>query len=342
MYNFKSCGSAILARLFGIIALCSIIVSCGPSSDKVRIKGAIKGIADAELYLYAESANRTSIDTIRVKDGKFDCLISCGEPEVLNLLFPNFSVLPLIAEGGTTLKVTSDASHLAQTAVTGTDANALFSDLRVRLAPMNPSDQQREAATFVRANADSPAALLALVHYFGRNSSPTAEPLRGLLDVLRKSQGDTPLFVKVSDALSATLCLAIGTQLPHFTSQTLDDQFYDSRNSPSAPMLLYVRAAWAQSNYDIIKTVRHLRQKNPRNYQIVTLNLDTDKESAQRVIANDSLQSCTNLCDVRGITSPLVTTLGISAVPLVILTDAQRRITNVCTDATELRQILNL
>lgn len=324
----------------GLVVLCSLLAACGPSSDRVRIKGNIKGLADAELYIYSETGNSASIDTIHVHNDQFDYQCPCTEAQILTILFPSLSTLPVIAEGGETIKITGDGNRLAQIAVSGTDANADFSALRQRIAAMSKSDQQREAATFVRANPKSPAALLTLWHYFARQSPMPVEPLKGLLQLLRQSQGRDPMFVAIESALSPLLRLAVGAHLPDFKCETLSGQPFDSRHLKGSPVLLYVRASWAQADHDLTSTIRALRHNNPRHYQVVVLNLDTDAASAQRVMDYDSLQVYTTLCDVRGITSPLVSQLGLNVFPCVILTDAQGRITKVCTDGAELRRVL--
>ena len=87
------------------------------------MKGSIKNVNQVDLYVYAEGTPNPQVDTIRVRGGEFTYSRSLSQPEILTLLFPNFSELQVVAEPGTNLELVADASNLSGTIIKGTKEN---------------------------------------------------------------------------------------------------------------------------------------------------------------------------------------------------------------------------
>ena len=83
----------------------------------MRMEGFIKNVKQVDLYVYAEGSVNPHIDTIRVRGGNFTYERKMGRPEILTLLFPNFTEMHLVAEPGKELELVADASNLSATVI---------------------------------------------------------------------------------------------------------------------------------------------------------------------------------------------------------------------------------
>ena len=87
-----------MKKTFGYILLALIAVSCSDSDDMFRLKGKFKNFNQGELAIFNQMG-RGSVDTVRLADGKFsyDLPLLQADTFVLSVVFPNFTVIPVIA-----------------------------------------------------------------------------------------------------------------------------------------------------------------------------------------------------------------------------------------------------
>ena len=104
--------------LFLLLTLLTL-TACNQDKDVMSMKGSIKNVNQVDLYVYAEGTSNPQVDTIRVRGGEFTYSRSLSQPEILTLLFPNFSELQVVAEPGTSLELVADASNLSGTIIKG-------------------------------------------------------------------------------------------------------------------------------------------------------------------------------------------------------------------------------
>lgn len=332
-------GGRLLRRLmaFGVLLLCT---GCGPAKDKVRISVNIDGVERTNLLLYAtESAGRAALDTLKIEgsEGRIEC--SLDQPTLLTLLFPNFTTLVLVARPGDDIAVQCASSRLAEAAVTGNDDNDLLTTLRQRIAPMRQADREREVATFVRSHAETMAAVAAFVQYFAAAVPLRAEPTRSLLTALQRAQPDDAVLRAVSDRLTPLLASAEGARLPHFSGTTLSGDSFDSKGIRGRRSALVVWASWADRSYALLRAVGECLAAQP-SLSVVTVSFDTEKEKAEHLLSNAMLRGVPTLCDTKGIDSPLYRTLGVTALPAVIIVDKAGTVERVVYDTAELKKYL--
>ena len=125
----------------------------------MKLKGTIKNVKQVDLYVYAEGAPNPQIDTIQVRGGEFYYERKLTQPEVLTLLFPNYSEMVLIAEPGKELELVADASNLSEAIIKGTKENELLTEFNQAINGKGDREKQLAAQQFIYDNKTTNAAI---------------------------------------------------------------------------------------------------------------------------------------------------------------------------------------
>ncbi len=309
-----------------LFALPLLFCACGPDNKTLRLKGEIKGIEQAELLVCeAESSVDTiGLDTLHVRRGTFTYERHLDQPTLLTLIYPNSSTTTFVAEPGNTLHLSGDANRLSEVTVKGTDNNDLFSDLRLRLLHKSPADAQMEAASFVRSHAGSLAAVAVFRTYFDEVKQRKIQPALSLLDAMRKAQPESPVVRTLVKRLRPQLLTAQGGTLPPFTAPKLSGGNFSSSTLRGKPALIVFCASWDDGRYAVGATLGKIRRALGNRAHVVALCLDTSAETARSLNFADSIPHF--LCPGKGLSTPLVQTLGVRYVPGCLLVDAKGKI----------------
>ena len=313
--------------LFSAFAL---LVACGNAPDTVRIKGEIKGISQADIIVYAAemgTPDQVGIDTIRMSEGRFDYTRHLDSPTLLTLVYPNQSTTLVVTEPEQTIYLKGESHALKEIEVTGSDANQLLTDFRHRIAKSGGSNAQMEAASFVRTNAKSLAALAVFREYFDAVPQRNLQPATELLDLLARSQ-DHPLMRAVAKRLRPQLATAIGGQLPKTDLTTLGGRTLKTADFIGKPTLVVYSAVWDDRAYSTRAALRDIRTAMGDKVNIVRLAFDAHRADIQRYQDPDSLQHIVLAAD--GPNGTLAQRFGVRQVPGCLIVDRRGRI--VATD----------
>ena len=93
-----------MKKSFGYFLLALTVVACSNPDDMFRLKGKFKNFNQGELAVFNQMG-RGSVDTIRLADGKFtyDLPLLQADTVVLSVVFPNYTIIPVIAAPGFSL-----------------------------------------------------------------------------------------------------------------------------------------------------------------------------------------------------------------------------------------------
>lgn len=320
-----------LFLLFPLAVLCA----CGPDKGTARIEGHIDGVNQATIMAYvgdATSADGGGMDSIRIERGQFSYDRPLTEPVVLTLLYPNFSSTTVVAEPGKTVTLSGDANRLKEIELKGTKDNELLTELRLRLAKQSPNDAEMEVATFIRSHPHTMAAVAAFIDQFDGCEQYKREPTLTLLNLLHKSQPTNAYLVNLRQRILPFLQTSIGSQLPTFSTTTLDGTALTNETLKGKPALILFTASWDGENYILRQTMGKVRRALGTKVNTMILSLDPKKADVERQAERDSLKNVVYAKDA--FATPLVRTLGVRTVPGNILTDARGRIvaTNIPSD----------
>lgn len=315
-----------LSRQLPFLFLLPLLVACRDGEGKIRIHGQIKGIEDAQILVYeaeSDSSDRAGLDTIRVKEGKFDYERHINASGLLTLVYPNFTTTTLVAEPGQSVHLKGEAHALQQVEITGSDDNKLLAEFHQRVLHKSSSDAQLEAASFVRSNPTTLAAVAVYREYFDQVEHRLHQPALELLQLLAKKQKNA-LVSALYRRLRPQLLTAEGAKIPDFTATTLGGKTIHRTDLLGKPTLLIFSASWDGHTYGTRQTIADIRTALGDKINLYRLSFEATRANVQRLNDPDSLRHL--IVPEGGLQSSLAQTLGVRFVPGCILLDAQGKV----------------
>lgn len=312
-----------------LIPLLIAFISCGPDEHHGRIDGELEGINQARILAIPAimtAADAGGADTIEIKRGKFSYDRPVSEPIILTLLYPNFSQTTLVLEPGKTVRLKGDANRLKEITLDGNDDNLLLTEFRQRMLKLQPREQEREAATFVRSHPATLAALTVFLDFFAHQETFDPSPARSLLETMEKKQPDNEALRQLAAFMKPILSNAPGETIKPFTATDMDGKQFSEADLKGKPTLFIFCAQWQGNFFQISTKSNDIRQDFPTSkLNIIYIVLDERMGSLRKRLKSISLPGRV-VCDEKGMSSPLVQALGVRYIGGNILTDAQGKI----------------
>ena len=200
-----------------------------------------------------------------------------------------------------------DATYLREVTVTGTKDNDRLTDFRLRVADKTPPEAEKEAADFIKENPASPGCLYLLNRYFLLKTNPDYKKVSGLLDVMLKENPGNPQFTQLKKQVQGLKSLKVGSVLPDFTAVTTTGSRITKAD------------LWGS------------------RLQLVSICLDANTNEHKQTAKRDSI-SWAIICDGKMWQTPIISQLGINAVPDNIVTDKNGKIIARGLPAVELQK----
>jgi len=316
---------SVMKFLFLLFSLLPLLAACGPDKNHARIKGEFKNLDNAEFYVYNSESGFEGIDTIRIEGGKFSHDILLKETQVLTLLYPNFSRTLIIAEPDRTIEITSNAEHLDETDVSGTEDNERFSKFRLKNNGRPKADLHLAAAQYIRDNNRTPDGLAAFMQYFAEEKQYDAKEVLQLLDVLRKGMPKNKTVQDMAGRLRPLLENGAKMPLADFRATTLDGKTVSRRDFTDYPLLVVFFASWQGESHSALKMLNRIRRAFP-SLRTLVVSLDTDRQKCRDFLKTDSVASGNVVCDGKAFHSPLAQSIGVHRVPGNILVNAAGKV----------------
>lgn len=307
-----------------LLGLLPLLAACGPDKNHVRLKGEFKNLDNAEFYVFNSEDGFEGIDTIRIEGGKFSHDIPLKEAQVLTLLYPNFSRTLIIAEPGEIVEVASNAEHLDETDVSGTEANERFSKFRLKNNGRPKADLHLAAAQYIRDNSGTPDALAAFMQYFSEQQPDANEALQ-LLEVLRKGMPKNKAVQDLDLRMRPLLENGVKMPLADFRATTLDGTVVTRSRFADRPLLVVFFASWQGESHSALKMMNRMRRAFP-SLQTLAISLDTDPQKCRAFLKMDSVAAGSVVCDGKAFHSPAAQSIGVHRVPGNILVNAVGRV----------------
>lgn len=316
------CRSRLLAAAAFVAAL--LLSACGPDKNHVRIKGHFRGVNQAEFYLYDEMGSPASFDTVKLENGRFEIEKEISERRVLNLLFPNFSELSLIAEPGKTIDIEADANKLAEVDIAGSKDNELLTKFRQENIKRTDADKRLAAADFIRQHPNTVAAQAVFMTYFVK-ADALQPPAGELLNLMARAQPRNSSMRAIRQRILPLTRTAPGQPMPSLQLTDLYGQRLQLPPVAGRPTLVVFWATWAKNMYGLMRVLRQVHRTYGQRLSMVFISLDYDQEQCRRRVKSDTIPGRI-ICDGRAFESPIVQQTGLTSVPTVLLLDEQGRI----------------
>lgn len=314
-----------MKKFIGYLLLTLIMVSCGSESGKFRLEGRFRNLNQGEFYIYNSNTDNAGPDTIKVADGRFVYTKDIQQPATLVIIFPNFSVQPVFAEPGATVKIKGDASHLKEMEITGTDDNELMTNFRLRTNDMTPPETLKAIDKLVEEHPASPVALYVIERFLLKQPRPDYGHAQRLTALVVKADGDNYAAKRLDKALKELGKPAVGKALPPFTAKDIDGKAVDNSTLKGKVGVVSTWASWNYSSQNTQHRLRRLKKEYGNRLALVSVCLDARTEDCRRFAKSDSVR-WPNVCDGKMWASPIVARLGLQTVSANIVTDSKGRI----------------
>lgn len=301
-----------------------LLSACGPDKNHVRIKGHFRGVNQAEFYLYDEMGSPASFDTIRLDNGRFEIEKEISERRVLNLLFPNFAELSLIAEPGKTIDIEADANKLGEVDIAGSKDNELLTKFRQENVNRTDDDKRLAAADFIRQHPNTVAAQAVFMTYFVK-ADALQPPAAELLNLMARAQPRNSSMRTLRQRIQPLTRTAPGQPMPALKLTDIYGNHLQLPPVAGRPTLVVFWATWSKNVYGMMRTLRQIHRTYGPRLSMVFVSLDYDLEQCRRRVKSDTIPGHI-ICDGRAFESPLVQQTGLTSVPTLLMLDEQGRI----------------
>ena len=307
---------AILPLLLALVSL----MGCQGKDDVMTLEGTIKNVKQVDLYVYAEGSTNPYVDTIRVRSGAFSYQRTLTQPEVLTLLYPNFSEMLLIAEPGKDVKLVADASNLSETVIKGTKENELLTEFRLSTNGKSESEKRLAAQQFIYDNASTQAAVAIFREYFVKAKHPLYAEAQPLLDTLSVAHPANELLRGMLVRFTPQLLCAVGQKVPTFEEVSLTGDTLTNAQFEGKPLVIVLWATWVRDARKQLRNLDHLQQTYGKDVNFLLISLDASRTDCQRYLKYDTVHAPI-ICDQQALLSPLVSTFGLRQMPAFIVAD---------------------
>lgn len=311
--------------LFLLLTLLTL-TACNQDKDVMSMKGSIKNVNQVDLYVYAEGTPNPQVDTIRVRGGEFTYSRSLSQPEILTLLFPNFSELQVVAEPGTTLELVADASNLSGTIIKGTKENELLREFSHATNGKKDSEKRLAAQQFIYDNVTTQAAVAVFREHFVKTQNPILAEAQPLLDTLSAAQPNNELLRGMMTRFLPQLLSSVGQKLPTFEEVSLTGDTLTNEEFLGKPLAIAVWASWVRDIRKQLRNLDKLQKTYGEDINFLLISLDASRIDCQRYLKYDTVHAPI-ICDQQAMHSPLVSTFGVRQIPTLILVDKKGVIT---------------
>jgi hypothetical protein len=303
-----------------LLFLLTTFVGCNYDDDVMVLEGEIKNVKQVDLYVYAEGSTNPRIDTIRVRGGAFTYERKLSGPEILTLLYPNFSEMLLIAEPGKEITLVADASNLSETVIKGTKENELLTEFRIATNNKRDSEKRLAAQQFIYDNVSTQAALAVFREYFVKTETPLYAEVQPLLDTLSVKHPDNDILRRMLIRFTPQLLCTVGQKIPTFEEISVTGDTLTNKQFEGKPAVIVLWATWVKDMRKHLRNLDYLQEEYGKDVNFLLISLDLSRIDCQRYLKYDTVHAPI-ICDQQALLSPLVSTFGLRQMPAFILVD---------------------
>ena len=329
--------------------------ACKSSSDEALVKGQVKNMPDGDIY-FIRSSDEEHIDTVQVKDGKFEWKTKVQEPTVYMINFganqqPAFMILEsgetkisyvadslnsIDIQGGkeqdlyntfikTCKPVFSSMDSLGQLAVANEENVALLQELQTEFFKLDAVIKEKQI-NFVKANNESVAATFVAVNYLNEKMDKTAADAENMLSLLGPKARETFYGKRIAELLKQLKGTSVGQPAPDFTLNDPSGKAISLSAYKGKFVLIDFWASWCgPCRGENPNVVAAYEKYHGKGLEILAVSLDEQKDKWMSAIEKDGL-SWTHVSDLQGWNSPAAALYGVQSIPANFLLDKEGKI----------------
>ena len=302
--------SSFFISLFFILFL---LASCGVDSDRFRLEGRLRNINQGEFLIYNSDGSDEGIDTIFVREGRFQYETPLRTPTIFIVIFPNYSEQPIFAEPGEVVTIKGDASHMKEMTIEGTDDNEDMTKLRQELNRLMPPEIPKAVERFIKEKPGSPVSNYLLMHYYIMDPEADYDKGYQLVKEMVKAQPDNGQLQKWMEGLDGMRNNKKDSRLPAFSAIDVNGRRVTQDQLKSKVNVVTLWATWNFNSTDIQRRLQKSKKKYGDKLSILSICLDGRPNECRDRVRRDSIK-WPNICDGKMWQTPLVAKFGMNDV----------------------------
>ena len=282
------------------------------------------------------------MDTLRLREGKFDYTVPLQEKATYHILYPNFSELVIFGESGKVVKVKGDARSLNEVKVSGTDENETYT--KYRRESQNLSGKKLDSLTrdYILQYPTMQMSRFLLNKYFIQPEGTDQQMMHELYDSLCRANPSDVFLSNLSNDVRRKNTIKTGSRIPEFSLttrkvelkkykkkktiiRTIESRTVSDTSYKDKPLLLVFWATWRSGSQSGLYRASRLMRESENKIQAISYSLDVEDTELKAVERRDSIDY-PSICDFKCWNSPLVLQWGIRELPFFILMDKDRKI----------------
>lgn len=302
-------------KQFAVLALSGLLMAgCQEVPKGYVINGVVENMPEGKIYLKSfRNKMFFDVDTAEVKDGKFTFKGEVAQPLLFGLATDqmNYPVQLFIENVDMNVKINSDGEEIL---IENSPINDLFQENATKVF-----EEGYNIDSLVSKYPSSPVAAFYLYRYFTYQL-----PLDGLKETRAKlsaNLSDCP-YVKDLDGIIKQLeNVQIGQVAPEFALPDTSGKSVSLSDFRGKYVLLDFWASWCppcrKENPNVVKAYQQYKDKN---FTVVGVSLDKDKDKWLKAIEDDQL-TWTHLSDLKYWDSEIPALYGVRGIPANVLLD---------------------
>lgn len=302
-------------NLFVLLAFL-VFISCGKKEEGYVINGEVANMSEGMIYLKSfRNKMFFNVDSTQIVNGKFTFKGKVDIPTLYGLQTEDMQdpVQFFVENTQFSVKIAEDMESLTTT-------NSPVNDLYLSNANIVQEDSYN-IDSLVTKYPDSPVAAFFLYRYFTYRVS--LDQLRTIRAKLNPELNATPYLQDLDKIIVILENIQIGKIAPEFSLPDTAGVSVSLSSFRGKYVLLDFWASWCppcrRENPNVVATFNRFKDKN---FTVVGISLDEDKEKWMNAIKSDSL-TWTHLSDLKYWDSEIAALYGVRAIPSNILLDPQ-------------------
>lgn len=303
-----------MKQLFALALAGLLMASCQEAPKGYVINGMVENMPDGNIYLKSfRNKMFFDVDTAEIKDGKFTFEGVVAEPLLFGLATEDMNYpLQLFVENATMdVTIGNDGETIT---VMNSPVNAIFQGNAEKVF-----EKGYNIDSLITKYPESPAAAFFLYRYFTYQL-----PLDGLKATRAKlapSLATCPYVADLDVIIGQLENVQIGKTAPEFALPDTAGVSVSLSDFRGKYVLLDFWASWCppcrRENPNVVKAFQDYKDKN---FTIVGISLDKDKDKWMKAIADDQL-TWTHLSDLKYWDSEIPALYGVRGIPANVLLD---------------------
>jgi peroxiredoxin len=325
---------------FVFYILLSILFLTGCKNEKSYVvEGNVDGLTSSAIYVVSSFDNKTKIDTLFAKEGKFKFVSSYDSVKPIIIYMEEQTVwITVWVQNGETITIAGNVNHPELIEINGSEINNLLTEFKQRNKEVNKDTLIYRAERFVKEHPTSIAALVVIQDYLMENENPNV--LGSYLSSIENPAKKDLLYARLNTVYHRILQTSVGNLAPDFSvvdvkNDTLTLKTFKDR------YLLFAFESFACKSYDYNSPVLKKLDKKYSNKKLAILSIAFDEDNVDwKEISKKYNISWLQVIDKQGLASPLLTQYNVNVLPDYFLIDNHGKIIVAHDSITKIETVL--